>query len=76
MLKPFMKLRGKIVEVFGSIRDFSKVLGISEQSLVAKLNARTPFKQSEIVQWCNLLGIPKDQIHEYFFCEETYKFEC
>ena len=73
MQKPHSKLRGKIVEVYGSIRDFSKDTNVSEQTIIAKLNGRVPFKQPEIILWCNLLGVEKDQIGEFFFSEDTFK---
>lgn len=67
MAKTFNKLRGKIIEVYGSQKDFAKALGISEQSVTAKLNKRTDFSQGDIIKWCSLLGIAKEEINHYFF---------
>lgn len=67
MAKSYNKLRGKIIEVFGSQREFAKVLGKTEQSVTAKLNMRTDFSQGDIIQWSELLGIAKEEINQYFF---------
>lgn len=67
MAKSYNKLRGKIIEVFGSQREFAKALGKTEQSVTAKLNMRTDFSQGDIIQWSELLGIAKEEINQYFF---------
>lgn len=63
----YNKLRGKIVEVFGTHYRFAKALGISENSLSKKLKGKTQFKQSDITKWCLLLSIPIDEAGNYFF---------
>lgn len=45
----------------------AQALGICETSLNFKLNNKRGFRQSEIVKTAELLGIPGDKIHEYFF---------
>ena len=69
MKKLNSKLRGKIVEVYGSIQDFSKAINSTEQTVIAKLNGRSSFRQKDIIIWCNALGIEKDYIGEFFFQE-------
>ena len=63
----YSKLRGAIREKFGTQDAFAKALGISYASLNAKLNGRTEWKTNEIVKACQLLDIPLEQAHEYFF---------
>lgn len=63
----YNKLRGKIVEVFGSISKFSEKLSISEVSVSKKLNCKSGFSQKDIIEWSNLLGISSDDYAEYFF---------
>lgn len=67
MAKTYPKLRGKIVEVFGNQRAFAKQLGISEQTVTAKLNGRFEFSQTDILDWSNLLGIDTKDVGDYFF---------
>lgn len=69
MAKTYSKLRGKIVEVFGSQRAFSEAIKLSEQSVTAKLNGRTDFSQDDIVKWCDLLGIEAKDVGDYFFTQ-------
>ncbi len=63
----YNKLRGKIVEVFGSQTTFSKAIHLSEQSITAKLAGRSRFSQSDIITWCDALGIDQNDIGLYFF---------
>lgn len=63
----YSKLRGKIVEVYGSQYKFAEALKISENSLSKKLNGKTQFRQDDIQTWCNLLGISVDEAGLYFF---------
>lgn len=67
MAKTYPKLRGKIVEVYGNQRAFAKQLGISEQTVTAKLNGRFEFSQKDILDWSNLLGIETKDVGDYFF---------
>lgn len=63
----YNKLRGKIVEIFGSQKEFSKRIGLSEQSITAKLNGRSEFSQNDIINWSDALRIALDEIGTYFF---------
>lgn len=69
MAKTYNKLRGKIVEVFGSQRAFSKEVGLTEQSVTAKLNGKIDFSQGDIIKWCELLGIEAKDVSNYFFAQ-------
>lgn len=63
----YNKLRGKIVEVFGSQSVYAEALGISKNSLSKKLNCKTEFNQTDIRKWCQLLEIPLEEAGTYFF---------
>lgn len=63
----YAKLRGKIVEVYGSHYKFAEALKISENSLSKKLTGKTQFRQDDIQKWCRLLGISVDEAGLYFF---------
>lgn len=63
----YNKLKGKIVEVYGSQYKFAEALHISENSLSRKLNGKTQFKQNDITKWCALLKIPVKEAGIYFF---------
>lgn len=63
----YAKLRGRIVEVFGTIQRYSDVLGLSYVSVSNKLNGKTGFSQEDIEKWADLLHIEPVYYHEYFF---------
>ena len=63
----YNRLRGRIIEVYGSQKKFAEVLNISENSLSLKMNAKTEFSQKDILQWSNLLKIDKSEYASYFF---------
>lgn len=63
----YKKLKGRITEVFGSQKELSRVLGISENSVSKKLTGKTEFSQSDVEQWSELLEIRKNEYGEFFF---------
>ena len=72
-MSEYSKLRGRIVEKFGSQRAFAKKIGLSEQSVTAKLSGRTDFSTNEILEWCNKLGIEQTEVGIYFFDKDFQK---
>lgn len=65
------KLRGRILEVFGTNEAFANALGIDPSSLSAKLNNKSPWKREEIEKACELLEIPIEEVHLYFFTQKV-----
>ena len=63
----YRKLRGKIVEVFGSYARFAEALGVSSVTVSNKLNNKTQFSQDDIIDWCNALHVPVAESGTYFF---------
>lgn len=63
----YNKLRGRIIEKFGSIREFAKAYGISLNSMSKKLNGKTAISTNDIVKMAKLLDIKPSEYHEYFF---------
>jgi len=63
----YNKLRGKIIEKFGSIKAFAKAYGISLNSMSKKLNGKTEISTKDIVKMSKLLDIKPCEYHEYFF---------
>ena len=61
------KLRGRIVEKYGSQEKFAEVIGISPNSLSKKMTGKTGFSQKDIIRWTELLDIDKADYSEYFF---------
>ena len=63
----YRKLSGRIVEKYGTRKEFAKVLGISENSMSLKLNGKTGFSREDMVRWGELLDIDVNDFGAYFF---------
>lgn len=67
MLYTYNKLKGRIIELYGTQGNFAKRVGISKNSMSKKLTGKTEFSQKDIIQWSVLLNLNKNEYGEYFF---------
>lgn len=67
----YNKLRGRIIEKFGTIEQFACTLGCTFEIVSKKLNNKSSFSQKNINDWINLLEIPVEEIGVYFFTIEV-----
>jgi hypothetical protein len=67
----YNKLRGRIVEKFGTNAFFASKLGVSERTLSLKLNNKRFFLQEEITKAAKLLEIGDEEIVAYFFNQKV-----
>ena len=67
----YNKLKGRIVEVFGSQIEFAKAMDWSERTLSLKINGKVAWKQNDIVKSVRLLNLSEGDIQEYFFTMEV-----
>lgn len=63
----YKKLRGRIVEVFGTQKDFAATLGTSKNNVSKKLTGKSKFSQSDVERWSGLLGIDRKDYGEFFY---------
>lgn len=63
----YRKLRGRIIEKYGALKDFAMAMEWSERTLSLKMNCKVFWKQPEIMRAANLLEIPSNEVMEYFF---------
>lgn len=63
----YPKIRGAIREKYGTQAAFAKELGVNPSTLIKKLAGKVEWTLSEVQLAAKLLGIPYDQISEYFF---------
>lgn len=63
----FSKIKGRIVEIFGTQEKFSEAIGLSPQTVNAKLQGRSEFSQKDIYKWAVALQIKSEDIGSYFF---------
>lgn len=61
------KLRGRIIEKFGSQTAFVKAFGVSENTFSLKMNNKVRFSTEDIMRITKMLEIPEKEIGEYFF---------
>ena len=69
----YSKLKGRIVEKFGTQAAFAAAMGWREALLSAKLNGKSQWSFSEVMKACELLEIPLNEAHLYFFCAKSYE---
>lgn len=67
MSMEYSKLRGRIVEKYGTMTAFAEKLNIKVQTVSRKLNSDIGFTKDDILVWSELLDIPKEEIGIYFF---------
>lgn len=63
----YSKLRGRIVEKFGTLENFSKEVKISNHTISKYMNNKIPWKQTNINKAVQVLEIPPEEISSYFF---------
>lgn len=64
-------LKGRIVQKYGSLKNFIEPIGLSYPTLLAKLSRSTEWTALEIEKCCKLLDIEPKEIPLYFFIQEV-----
>lgn len=67
MAYDYRKLRGRIIEKYGTLKGFAVDMKWSDRTLSLKMNCKVFWKQPEIMKAAKLLDIPFDEIMDYFF---------
>lgn len=68
--RSYPRIRGRIIELYGSQENFANVIGKSKTSVSQKLNGSSGFSYNDIVLWAKVLKISVDDIGIYFFNDE------
>lgn len=63
----YAKLRGRIIEKFGSQGAFAYALGVHQNTVCRKLNGKNAFTRDDMLIWAKLLDIASGDIGAYFF---------
>ena len=63
----YSKLRGRIVEKYGSQSNFANRMNLSDNTVSRKMNSIVGFSREDILKWCDALDIKTKEIGEYFF---------
>ena len=65
----YRKLRGRIVEKYGSLTEFATALGISRAMISKYLNGKAVFNTVSMDRWGKLLEIERSDYSAYFFAD-------
>ena len=63
----YNKLRGRIIEKYGTQENFAKTIGLSTNSISKKMTGKSGFSQEDIELWSKKLEIEQAEYGEYFF---------
>lgn len=63
----YNKLRGRIVEKYGTMSNFAEKIDSSRQTVSQKLSGKSEFSRDDIQRYAAMLEIPKDEIGVFFF---------
>lgn len=68
-----LMLKGRIVQKYGSLKNFMGPIGLSYPTIIGKLNGSTDWTVPEVQKICRLLEIEPKDIPDYFFSQEVEK---
>lgn len=63
----YAKLKGRIVEKYGSQKKFAEAAGISNVTVSMKLNGQKSFSQKDIIRWSGLLDIDLHDVGDFYY---------
>lgn len=67
----YRKLKGRIIEKYGSQLNFADAYGISENTLSLKMHNKVRFTSDDIIAISDMLDIPENEIGSYFFTKQV-----
>ncbi len=63
----YSKLLGRIRECGFTQERLAEAIGKNKSTISAKINNQYSFTQEEMIAICKVLGVPVNEMHEYFF---------
>lgn len=63
----YSKLKGRIIEKYGTQEEFCKKIGISKTAMSNKMTGKTGFSQKDIMRWCAMLDIDLNDVGIFFY---------
>ena len=67
----YSKLRGRIIEKFGTCSAFADALHTSNVQISAKLNGKTDITKDDIESWSELLRIRPEDYGTFYFTKKV-----
>lgn len=68
----YAKLRGRIVEVFGTQEAFAKAMGFTTSAISMRLNNKIKWNVEEVFKAKELLKIEDSEVVSYFFTPKVH----
>ena len=65
------KLRGRIIEKFGTLSNFADDRKVAVQTISAKMSGKKEITKSDIFEWAKALEIDQAGIGVYFFTQKV-----
>lgn len=65
------KLRGRIIEMCGTLQNFADLMGVNNATVTKKLAGRSAWDQQEILRAVKVLDLEVTDIPGYFFYEKV-----
>lgn len=67
----FNRLRGLIIEKFGTLYAFAGAMGMSSAAISARMHGTVDWNAPEMAKACEVLGVPLSECHLYFFVKRA-----
>ena len=71
----YSALRGRIVEIFGSLSRFASEVNISRSSISQKMNNKMEWTQTDIEKARVALKLSIDDVPKYFFTQKVQEIK-
>lgn len=69
------KVKGRIIEKYGSQRNFAKKIKRSQAFVSGVLNGKAYLEQRDISLWAECLDITEPELPAYFFTKKVHEIE-
>lgn len=63
----YKKLRGRIIEKYGSLKNYASEMGLTSTQISRYMNGKARFTRDKMLLWGEKLDIEKDDLGSYFF---------
>lgn len=67
----YSKLKGRIVEKYGTQRAFAEALGTTQVAVSNKMNQKSGFDTKDIERWSDLLEIDRADYSLFYFAKKV-----
>lgn len=67
MKNKFLKLKGRIVEKYGTVSNFCEKNGFNRQTVYCKLSGLRGISKNDMNDWSKILDIPVSEYYDYYF---------